>query len=71
MRIFAILGVSKMVFPVPETKIRDHFYRPNTPPKPRKNHIGNTFLPLESGFSAILFILHIFVSFLECKNAVN
>ena len=60
-----------MALLVLETKIRDHFYRPNTPPKPKKNHIGNTFLPLESGFSAILFILHIFVSFLECKNAIN
>ena len=39
-----------MVLPVPETKIREHFYRSNTPPKPEKNHIGNTFLPLESGF---------------------
>ena len=49
----------------------DHFYRPNTPPKPKKNHIGNTFLPLESGFLAILFILHILVPFLECKKAKN
>ena len=60
-----------MALPVTETKIRDHFYRPNTPPKPRKNHIGNTFLPLESGFLAILFILHILVPFLECKKAIK
>ena len=57
-----------MAFPVPKTKIRDHFYRPNYPPKPRKNHLGKAFLPLESGFLAILFILHILVAFLECKK---
>jgi len=68
---YAILGVPKVALPVPETKIQDHFYRPNTPPKPRKNHIGNTFSQLESGFLAILFILHILVPFLECKKAIN
>ena len=57
-----ILGVPEMALLVPETKIRDHFYRPNTPPKPQKNHIGNAFLPLESGILAILFIQHVFVS---------
>ena len=35
----AILGVPKMALVVPETKNGDHFYRPNYPPKPRKNHI--------------------------------
>ena len=62
-RNFAIWGVPKMVLPVPETKIRDHFYRPNTPPKRRKNHFGNAFSPLESVFLAILFILHILSRF--------
>ena len=65
--IFAILGVPKMAFPVYETKIRDHFYRP----KPRKNHLRNAFLYIETGVLAILLILHIFVPFLECKNAQN
>ena len=60
---FAIWGVPKMVLPVPETKIRDHFYRPNTPPKPRKKHLGIAFLSLESVFLAILFILHILSRF--------
>ena len=68
---FAILKVPKMAFLVPEMKIRDHFYRPNYPPKPKKNHLGNAFSPLESGFLAILFILHILVPFLECKKAKN
>ena len=68
--IFAISGVPNMALPVPETKIRDHFYRPNTPRKPRKNHIGNTFSQLKSGFLAILFILDILVTFLECKKAI-
>ena len=68
---FAILRVPKMAFLVPETKIRDHFYRPNYPPKPRKNHLGNAFWPLESGFLAILIILHIFAPFLEYKKAVK
>ena len=53
---YAILRVPEMALPVPETKIRPHFYRLNTPPKPRKNHIENAFLPLESGFLAILLI---------------
>ena len=53
---YATLRVPEMALPVPEMKIRDHFYRPNTPPKPGKNHIRNAFLPLESGFLAILFI---------------
>ena len=60
-----------MAFLVPEMKIRDHFYKPNYPPKPRKIHLGNAFSPLESGFLAILFILHILVPFLECKKAKN
>ena len=63
LRIFAIWGVPKMVLPVPETKIRDHFYRPNTPPKPGKNHLRIAFLSLESVFLAILFILHILSRF--------
>ena len=66
---FAILKVPKMAFPVPEMKIRDHFYRPNYPPKPRKNHLGNAILYIESGFSAISLFWHIFVPFSECKNA--
>ena len=41
--IFAIWGVPQMAFPVSERKIRDHFYRPNYPPKPRKNYLRNTF----------------------------
>ena len=69
--IFAIWGGPKMALPVPETKIRDHFYRPNTPFKPRKNHFRNAFSPLESGLLAILFIWHILVLFLECKKAKN
>ena len=60
-----------MAFPVPETKIRDHFYKPNYPPKPRENHLGSGFWPLKSGFLAILIILHIFVPFLEFKKAVT
>ena len=71
LKLAQILGVPKMTNPLLETKIRDHFYRPNTPPKPRKNHIGSKFPPLESVFLAILFILHISVSFLECKKATN
>ena len=40
---YVILGVLEMALPVPETKIWDHFYRPNTPPKPRKNTSGSHF----------------------------
>ena len=57
-----------MALSVAETKIQDHFYKPNNPPKPRKNVIGNAFRPFESGILAISHILHIFASFLECKN---
>ena len=39
--IFADFGIPKRALPVLETKIWDHFYRPNYPPNPRKNHIGN------------------------------
>jgi hypothetical protein len=63
-----VLGVSKMALPVPEIENGDHFYRPNYPPKPRKNHLCNKFWPLESGILAILHILHILASFLECKS---
>ena len=68
LHIFAILGVQKMVLPVPETKIRDHFYRPNTPPKPRKKHLRIAFLSLESVFLAISFILLIFPCFYSVKT---
>ena len=71
MHVLAIWGVPKMALPMPETKIRDHFYKPNTPPKPSKNVIGNAFRPLESGILAISHILHILASFLECKNTQN
>ena len=37
---YAILRVSEMALPVLETKIWDHFYRPNIPPKPRKITLG-------------------------------
>ena len=37
-----------MTISVPATKIRDHFYKPNTPPKARENVISNVFRPLES-----------------------
>ena len=57
-----------MAFPVPETKIWDHFYKPNYSPKPRKNHFGNAFSPLESVFLAILFILHILSHFQSVKR---
>ena len=65
------MRTKKMAFPVPETKIRDHFYRPNYPPKHRKYHLRNAILYIESVHLAILIILHIFVPFLECKNAIN
>ena len=39
----SILGVSEMALPVPEMKNGDHFYRPNYPPKPKKNHLWNPF----------------------------
>ena len=68
MHVLAIWGVPKMALPMPETKIRDHFYKPNTPPKPSKNVIGNAFRPLESGILAISNILHILASFLELKT---
>ena len=68
--ILAILGEPKMALPMPKTKNGDHFYRPNYPPKPRKNHLCNTFWPLESGILAILHILHILASFLECKRVI-
>ena len=55
---YAILGVPKMTLPVPETKIRDHFYRPNTPPKPKKNHFGNAFSPFESVFWPFYFLAY-------------
>ena len=55
---------------MPETKNGDHFYRPNYPPKPWKNYIGNAFWPLESGVLAILHILNILGSFLEGKTGV-
>ena len=52
-----------MALPVPQTRNGDHFYSPNYPPqptntqpptpKPRKNHIGNAFGPLEKCFLAI------------------
>ena len=46
------------------------YYRPNYPPKPWKNHLGNTFSPLESVFLVILYsFLHILVPFLECEKA--
>ena len=67
---FDDLGVSQMALLMPETKNGDHFYSPNYPPKPRKNHLCNTFWPLESGILAILHILHIFGSFLEGKMGV-
>ena len=35
----AILGVPKMALRVPKSKFWDHFYRPNTPPKPPKRHL--------------------------------
>ena len=60
-----------MALPMPETKNGDHFYRPNYPPKPRKNQLWNTFWPPKSGILAILHILHILASFLECKNGQN
>ena len=66
--ILAILGEPKMAFPMPETKNGDQFYRPNYPPKHRKNHLRNVFLYIGSGFLAILLILHIFGPFLECKT---
>ena len=66
---FAILEVPKMAFPVPETKIRGHFYRPKDPPNCRKNHLRNAFLYICSEFWAILLILLIFGPFLECKSA--
>ena len=46
-----------------QTKIRDHFYKPNTSPKPGKNHLRIAFLSLESDFLAISFILHILSRF--------
>ena len=67
-RIFAIQGVPKMALPVPELKIRDHFYKANTPPKRRTNHFRIAFLSLESVLLAISFILHILSRFQSVKT---
>ena len=52
----AISGVPKMALLMPETENGDHFYKPNYPPKPRKNHLCNISWLLESGILAILHI---------------
>ena len=64
---FAILGLPKMAFPVSETKIRDHFYKPHYPPKPRKITSETHFCTLKVVFR----LFHYFGIFLSRFQSVK